>query len=198
MPELTVRGHQCYYQIEVEGDGFPLLLASGRQGAVARWRPIMPLLGELCRAIAYEYAQQACAAHTPGIIDLLDAIQIERTYLVADAVAAGMALHMAQQVPERLEGLIFIGKNDVQPSRPEVAWQWTAPTLILVGEQAVDHCQWAEAWVTQFPHCQRGIIPEAGRHPLTEQPRRLGQAMMQCLLHSERQRHLVRGASFLL
>ena len=196
MPELMVYGRQCYY--ETEGDGFPLLLASGRLGAVAPWRPIMPLLGELCRAMAYEYAQPERAASAPDVLTLLDAMQTERTYLAADAAAAGMALHMAQQAPERLEGLIFIGKNDAQTRCPEAAWPWTAPTLIVVGEQAADHCQWAEAWVMRLPHCQRVIIPEAGRYPLTEQPRRLGHVMMHFLLHCERQRNLVRGASFLL
>src|ERR1700758_3907630 len=51
MPEVVVQGVRFAY--ETAGDGFPLVLAPGPQGRRDVWLPYMPLLGELCRVIAF-------------------------------------------------------------------------------------------------------------------------------------------------
>ncbi len=223
MPVLTVNGLPCYY--ESEGEGFPLLLACGPHGSVAAWHPIMPLLGELCRTMAYEYREPTppdSAAErfssdqlAADVIALLDAIDIDRAYLAIDASAGRMAAHIAQHAATRLEGLILIGQDDAETVRTaphtaargdvlhpmdlETLWQtFSVPTLVVVGEQVPAHRQWAEWLVSHLPAGRQVVLPEAGQHPLLDQPRPLGHVMLQFLLHCERQRNLVRGASFLL
>lgn len=207
MPTLDVNGQRCTY--ETEGDGFPLFLVSAPHDTVSHWRPIMPLLGELCKAITYEYASPVGSTQplerlrsdrlAHDFVTLLDTFAVERAYLAATAPASAMVACLAQQAARRLEGLILIGRTEDEAKPPGPLWQTLAvPTLLVVGAQAPDHCQWAEQQVTRLPHGRHGVVPEAGRMPLSEQPQRLGHLMMQFLLYCERQRNLVRGASFLL
>lgn len=225
MAVLTINGKQCYY--ETEGDGFPLLLVPEPQGVIADWHGIMPLLGELCKAIGAEYRgiEQTEPTTEPTSSDslaanlatLLDALGLERVYLAATRVAGQEALSLALHAPERLEGLILIGMygDNAAPEPPsrhvsgiaemtdeaafEARWQEiTVPTLLLVGDQAHQHLQRSELLAARMPHCRRVVIPGAGYSPHLEQPRRLGHAMMDFLIQRERQRNLVRGASFLL
>ena len=75
MREVVVQGVRFAY--ETAGDGFPLVLAPGPQGRRDVWLPYMPLLGELCRTIAYECHEgkqgpQHGAPHTStGAVDTL-------------------------------------------------------------------------------------------------------------------------------
>jgi pimeloyl-ACP methyl ester carboxylesterase len=221
MPMLTVRGRPCAYA--TEGDGFPLLLTAGASGTIADWHEIMPLCGELCKAIAYEYhgmtgaeGQAEGVLGTDDLAALLEALGTERIYLAAADAAIGMALAFALQMPARLEGLLLIGmaedpaiaallRSQVQSSLLSAeaggadCWSaMTVPTLILVGDQVPQHRQYAERLLTRLRRARMAVIPAAGRAPHREQPHRLGRAMMDFLMHCERQRNLVRGASFLL
>ena len=109
-----------------------------------------------------------------------------------------MITQVIRQASTRLEGLILIGKAEDDPSAWSLAWPTAAiPTLLLVGEHAPDHCQWAEQQITHLPQGRQKVVPGAFQMPLREQPKRLGHMIMQFLLHCERQRYLVRGASFL-
>jgi pimeloyl-ACP methyl ester carboxylesterase len=72
------------------------------------------------------------------------------------------------------------------------------PVLILVGDQEPSHLRQAELLAQHLPQGKRVILPGAGQIPHHKQPRQLGHAMLDFLMHCERQRNLVRGASFLL
>jgi pimeloyl-ACP methyl ester carboxylesterase len=219
MPMLTVKGRQCYY--ETTGVGFPLLLTAGRRGTIAAWREIMPLLGEMCKTIAYEYcgiASTACQADRMWAEDcaaLLDALGTTRVYLAALGSSVPMALSFALHAPARLEGLLLVGMSEDPVTRvlsksdaPHRTVRTTAgaeslstlavPTLILVGDQVAQQRQRAVALAARLPRAQVAVIVGAGCAPQHEQPRRLGHAMMDFLMHCERQRNLVRGASLLL
>src|SRR5262245_8087185 len=63
MPEVVVQG--IHFSYETVGDGFPLVLTPGPQGRREVWSPYMPLLGELCRVIAYE-CQEVAQGPQPG------------------------------------------------------------------------------------------------------------------------------------
>jgi pimeloyl-ACP methyl ester carboxylesterase len=188
------------------------------------WAPVCPLLGELCRVIAYEYEQQLPAGHVPAphdslvddLVVLLNALDIARAYVAGYARGGEIALQLALREPERLEGLLMISPNaavrtllhtiarsntvvptDI-PSAPALQ-RLSVPTLIVVGaDAAADDLQGAPLSAAPLPHSVSARIPGAGAAPHREQPIPLGHTMLTCLMQCERQRTLVRGASFLL
>ncbi len=202
MPRLTVKTRQCSYI--TEGDGFPLLLTSGPVEPRAVWEPLMPLLGELCQTIAYAYCHPVSGTHTllaDDFITLLDTLGFERAYLATAHSAIGMALHVALHAPERLEGLVLIGAADAEALANDDKQRWheiTLPILRIVGEPIASSVYHADQITAHLPQSQQVIMPDTGESPHHEQPRRTGHAMMHFLTQCERQRNLVRGASFLL
>jgi pimeloyl-ACP methyl ester carboxylesterase len=203
MPSLSVNGRQISYLIE--GEGFPLVLIPDAEGTIYDWAPALPLLGELCRVIVYEYAQRLPAANVPSrrdelvddLVSLLNALAVERAYVAGYASGGDVALRLALQEPGRLEGLLLISPaGDASQSSPLL--RLFVPTLLVVGEGASDHLEGASRLAAQLPHCASTIVQGAGIAPHREQPLRLGHAMLAFLIQCERQRTLVRGASFLL
>jgi pimeloyl-ACP methyl ester carboxylesterase len=202
MPHLTINGKRLAYVIE--GEGFPLILIPDYGGGIADWARLMPLLGELCRVVAYEY----CASSSPEALPtlhpdaplvedlalLLDALSIERAYLAGLAIGGQTALRFALRYPKRLEGLLLIGMDDVAVPPPEMA----IPTCVFGEADASVQQGCPEPSITRLPHRVKRVIPGARVAPGREQPLPLGHAMMDFLMHCERQRNLVRGASFLL
>ena len=63
MPTMMIQSSHVTYVSE--GEGFPLVLAPDPQGTVDLWTPYIPLLGEMCRTIAYT------PAVTPNALGLL-------------------------------------------------------------------------------------------------------------------------------
>ena len=61
MPSLLLNGRPCAYT--TAGEGFPLILVPDAGGTLSDWAQSMPLLGELCRVVAYEYT-----SHTPTLL----------------------------------------------------------------------------------------------------------------------------------
>jgi pimeloyl-ACP methyl ester carboxylesterase len=192
MPSLTVNNRRLFY--DTAGDGFPLILLPDTHVARRDWAPAMPLLGELCRVIAYEYerwplpgASAACPQPSLYVADLaalLDALDVERAYLAGYTGGGQIAVHFALHHPGRLEGLVLISPDKPPPTLEQDAaegepWRLTnaslatavqnlhVPVLRVAGAQAPGHMQ-------------------------------LGHVMVEFLLQCERQRTLVRGASFLL
>jgi pimeloyl-ACP methyl ester carboxylesterase len=210
MPYLTVAQRRFAY--DVEGEGFPLLLTPGDQGTKALWALQMPLLGELCRTIAYE-AQDApgtassepvtsAALTAVELAAFLEALALERVYLASPPSDWPLALQIAHQAPHRLEGLVLVAMphahDAVQPLPiPDFPTAHlptlTVPTLLLLSDVTDRQHGVIRVLTTQLPHCIQVVLPTQG-----DFQRRLGHAMLHFLIHCERQRNLVRGASFLL
>jgi pimeloyl-ACP methyl ester carboxylesterase len=203
MPSLSVNGKQISYRIE--GEGFPLVLIPAAEGTIGDWAPALPLLGELCRVIVYEYTQRLPAANVPSrrdslvddLVLLLNALAVERAYVAGYASGGDVALRLALQEPGRLEGLLLISPGDDTGQQSPLPSLFV-PTLIAVGEEASNHLESASRLTAQLPHCSHTIVRGAGVAPHREQPLPLGHAMLAFLIQCERQRTLVRGASFLL
>lgn len=202
MSYLQTHYGQLVYTIE--GDGFPLILIPDRSGAITDWSQQIPLLAELCRVIAYEH-QQPCSenagsdlndAFTNCLVSVLDILAVERAYLAGWAGGGHTALNFAQHHPSRSEGLLLIGIDGdlTAVPLPEIA----VPTCVFVGAEAPSHMAHATQLASRLPRCAKIVIPDAGTSPHREQPLPLGHAMMGFLIQCERQRNLVRGASFLL
>lgn len=214
MPEVVLQGLRFSY--ETVGDGFPLVLAPGPPGQGDIWNQYMPLLGELCRVIAYECHQedqgpQPGGPHTSsGAADTLGAflevLSLERVYLASPSAGWPMALHFALQHLESLEALVLIGAHDVQMDtvRGVMSLQarlpdMTVPTLVLLETQVPAACACAEVLAERLPHCTKMVVSDSVLAPSAPVPAlQLGHTMMRFLLYRERQRNLVRGASFLL
>lgn len=214
MPAVVIQGVRFSY--DMVGDGFPLVLAPGPQGRGAVWSQYMPLLGELCRVIAYEChaeergSQPGGPRTSPGAADMLgtflDVLGLEHIYLASQSVGWPMALHFALQHPECLEGLVLIGTHEVardtvhgvmslQARLPEM----TVPTLVLLEAQGDAALPYAEVLTERLPRCTKIVLSDSPLSPSASAlALRHGHTMMRFLLHCERQRNLVRGASFLL
>ena len=206
-----VSGQGMHFAYETAGDGFPLVLAPGPQGV---WSPYISLLGELCRTIIYTghdlgdvspsegLHPSARAAEMLGIF--LGLLGLERVYLAGQAVSWHMALHFALHCPERLEGLVLIGAHDVATdvicsivSLEARLHEIPAPTLVV--SEAETLLPYADLLTERLPHCTKLVVSEVTPAASSGIPAlRLGHAVMRFLLHCERQRNLVRGASFLL
>ena len=202
MPIIEVNGGPLIYAIE--GEGFPLVLLPDAARQIAAWSRQIPLLGELCRVIAYEYGQpfvdkqSACnqGALVDDLMALFDALAIKQAYLAGYAAGGLTALHAAWRYPECAQGLLLIGFDHDLSAIPLSAI--TIPTCMLVGARAPAHIACATFLAAHLPNGRQVIVPDAGASPHHEQPLPLGHAMLSFLVQCERQRHLVRGASFLL
>jgi pimeloyl-ACP methyl ester carboxylesterase len=204
-------GQDVHFSYETAGDGFPLVLAPGPQVV---WSPYIPLLGELCRTIMYTGHDRAEVPPLEGLHasaraaemlgTFLDILGLERVYLASQAVSWHMALHFALHDPGRLEGLVLIGAHDVATdavcgimSLEARLHAITIPTLVVSEAEAL--APYADFLTERLPRCTKLVVPDATPAASSGIPAlRLGHAVMRFLLHCERQRTLVRGASFLL
>jgi pimeloyl-ACP methyl ester carboxylesterase len=202
MPLFTAHGRQLSYHIE--GEGFPLLLIPDAGGTIQEWRPTLPLLAELCRVIVYEYDQQPPAVSDPtpseafvdDLVALLNALAITRTYGAGYAAGGDVALRLARRAPSRLAGLLLI--NPGNEVRRQALANLSMPTLVVEGQAASACREETNTLAARLPHCTSTIIRGASLAPPGASPLPLGQALLAFLMQCERQRTLVRGASFLL
>jgi hypothetical protein len=211
MAEVSIQGVRFSY--EIAGDGFPLILTPGLQEG---WTPYIPLLAELCRVIAYTChtleepplrESPLTGTRTADMLGtFLDGLGLERVYLASQAVSWPMTLHFALHHPERLEAMILTGARDVEAhvvrgltSFEARLHEITVPTCVLMETQALASLPYAEILTERLPHCTRLLISDTTPSPSCGVPAlQLGHSMVRFLLHCERQRNLVRGASFLL
>jgi len=210
---VEVSGPGGHFSYETAGDGFPLVLTPGPQGV---WSPYIPLLGELCRTIMYtghdlagvspSEALHPSARAAEMLRMFLDILGLERVYLASQAVSWHTALHFALHNPGRLEGLVLIGARDVETnaicgimSLEARLHAITVPTLVVSEAEALAVLPYANFLTERLPRCTKLVVSDATPVASSGTPAlRLGHAVMRFLLHCERQRNLVRGASFLL
>jgi pimeloyl-ACP methyl ester carboxylesterase len=208
-----VNGPGVHFSYETAGDGFPLVLTPGPQGV---WSPYMPLLGELCRTILYtahDLAEIPPAealhprARAAALLDtFLDTLSLERVYLASQAVSWHIALHFALHYAGRLEGLMLIGARDVEThavcslmALEARLHEITVPTVVVIEAESRAVLPYADLLTARLSHCTKFVVSDTVPAASSSIPAlRLGHAMMRFLLHCERQRNLVRGASFLL
>jgi hypothetical protein len=192
---------------ESTGDGFPLVLLPGAEG-IAAWLPHLPLLGELCHAIAYECCQPPAAAeYLPALLDIL---RLERVYLASPVPGWLPTLEFACRHPETLEALLLVdlpgdaNAGETPLADPALSVRLSGmslPTLILLADDDGPARRASDRLSAHFLHSRTVTMsrPGQGQADLPATPRRqFPHLMMQFLLDRERHRNLVRGASFLL
>lgn len=110
-----------------QGEGFPITLIHGSGPGVsawANWRLVIPKLSHKHRVIAPDMVGFGYTDRPEGIeytwkvwvkqvIDLLDALGIEKTDLVGNSFGGAMALTLAIEHPERIRKVVLMGAMGV-------------------------------------------------------------------------------------
>lgn len=206
MPDLVL--HDVSISYDTAGDGFPLLLMPGSDGTAAVWDPYVPLLAELCRTITYAVPAVPQPTALALLSALLDRLHLERVYLACHVEAWSLAVQYAVRARARLEALVFLSTHEASLPPDRVAnatlaaaplHTLTVPACVLLEDASVAGWSEAERLTTHLPLSTRIVLsPAQGATPPGTPNKHLGHAMLRFLLHCERQRNLVRGASFLL
>jgi pimeloyl-ACP methyl ester carboxylesterase len=131
---------------------------------------------------------------------------LERVYVASHIMSWHMALHFALHCPGHLEGLVLIGaKNMATDAVGSIMSLETRlhtiaiPALVVSEAEALAALPYADFLTAHLPRCTRLVVSGTTPAASSGTPAlRLGHAVMRFLLHCERQRNLVRGASFLL
>jgi len=109
------------------GQGAPVLLIHGSGPGVsawANWRLVLPVLAASRRAISPDMAGFGFTERVPGAayymdgwvrqaLDLLDALDIERTDLIGNSFGGALALALAIRAPHRVRRLVLMGSVGV-------------------------------------------------------------------------------------
>lgn len=205
MPEALVQGVRVAY--DSIGDGFPLVLLAQAGDQPHPWRLFMPLLGEFCRTLAYTPAVRAAdvAAEVTALLAFLDALSLERVYLAGQAATWPVALQCCASAPARLAGLILVGPYDppqdvpeMPPALADAALDRAVPTLLVVSIATPAHQTTANTLAARHPHWTRVLLPAPPASAAATPPTAsIGHAIVRFLIHWERRRTMVRGASLM-
>jgi pimeloyl-ACP methyl ester carboxylesterase len=118
VPKVVLKnGLRLHYQ--ATGDGPPLVLIHGLTGNLAVWHlKIVPLLSDHFRVVTYDLRGHGYSDMPPtgysaddmaeDLLELTDALGIERPVLVGHSYGADIALHYAVQHPDRVDQVIAI------------------------------------------------------------------------------------------
>jgi len=123
---ITTGGFQTAYHDVGSGDPLVLLHGSGPGvSAWANWRGVIPQLSPSRRVVAPnmvgfgpterpEGIEYNWSVWTTQVIDLLDALGIEKTDLVGNSFGGALALRLAIDHPDRINRLVLMGAMGVE------------------------------------------------------------------------------------
>jgi pimeloyl-ACP methyl ester carboxylesterase len=110
----TSDGAQIYY--ETEGSGPPLMFIHAGVADFRMWREQLATFSETHTAVAFD---QRGFGKTPwvaapyadrfDVIAVMDHLDIESAVLVGCSMGGGIAMHVALDAPDRVDGLVLIG-----------------------------------------------------------------------------------------
>ena len=128
-PEIanSVRTGAFHTNVHDLGEGAPVLFIHGSGPGVsawANWRLVLPVLAQTRRVIAPDMAGFGFTERVPGAaytmdawvqqaLDLLDALDIERTDVVGNSFGGALALALAIRAPHRVRRLVLMGSVGV-------------------------------------------------------------------------------------
>jgi len=137
---ITINGISVHYKEQGSGDKTYILL-HGFGASLFSWREVMPELAKSGRVIAFDrpafgltsrpltwqgespYGPEAQVALT---IDLMNALSVQKAYLVGHSAGGVIALNTALQFPDRVSGLVLV---DAAVFAGGGAPNWTLPIL---------------------------------------------------------------------
>lgn len=137
---LPVAGRTLH--LREEGEGPPVLLVHGVPTSALLWSDVAPRLAARARVLAVDLLGYGVSdppaglpvdvpAHARYLLELLDALGVERATVVGHDVGGGVAQHLAVHHPERVErlGLVNCVCYDNWPVPEMKAIQATAPVF---------------------------------------------------------------------
>ena len=139
MPKATLRsGIRLHYQ--QIGEGPDVVMVHGITGNLAVWHlRLVPALSERFRVLTYDlrghgHSDVPARGYTPDamagdLLELLDALEVERPAIVGHSYGADIALYLAANHPERAREVIAIESAlpALEPGRRDDRWSgWTS------------------------------------------------------------------------
>jgi 3-oxoadipate enol-lactonase len=161
MPELDLRyldhrpvslpdGTELYH--ELRGQGPMLTLINNFYMVSPVWRSFTSRLAETTRVLTYDLRNQGAStspvwdapfeAHVDDLGQLLDALEIEQTYLLGSSISTLICREFAVRYPDRVKGLILVGPafSPLGPRRRKMIGQSWLNSLKSGGaEQLFEH-----------------------------------------------------------
>jgi aminoacrylate hydrolase len=115
MPKVVIPGGEIYY--EDQGEGEPLIFASGLNGVARYWAPQVPVFSSRFRVITYDHRGTGSSDRNQrefsldgmasDLIALMDALKIERAHLVGLSTGGAIGQTIAIEHPQRLNKLVM-------------------------------------------------------------------------------------------
>ena len=115
MPRIAINDFELYY--ETQGRGTPVLLVAGLGGVGAYWRPQVPVFAQHFHVILHDHRGTGQSTHarivysveqmTADLVQLMDALGIERAHLVGHSTGGAIGQVMAIEHPERLASVVI-------------------------------------------------------------------------------------------
>jgi pimeloyl-ACP methyl ester carboxylesterase len=130
LEEFRIRLRSGEIRYFAGGEGPPLLLLHGFGfGAVENWAKQGPAFAQHRRVIApdlYWFGAsvpsspiESAAAEAEAMVELLDALHIQRADLVGASFGGLIAVHMAMRHPDRVDRLVLVDAAGLRPTRQE-------------------------------------------------------------------------------
>ncbi|MEX0774228.1 MAG: alpha/beta fold hydrolase [Phycisphaeraceae bacterium] len=106
------------------GDHDVVILLHGSPGSAGNFDRLIPLLASRYRVIALDLPgfgdsshwvpDYGIAAHARYVLALMDELHIQRAHVMGFSMGSGVALHMAELAPQRIDSLTFYGGIGIQ------------------------------------------------------------------------------------
>jgi len=135
--KASANGIEIYY--EEHGSGQPLVLTHGIGGSADNWAPVLPDLAGRYRVITWDVRGFGRSDKPPGpysaelwardLAGLLDALAVERAYLVGHSMGGVIAQRFALDFPERLAALILASTSSQVNERAMAHWMGQADAI---------------------------------------------------------------------
>ena len=178
MARVEVNG--LHLNVEVMGDGFPLLALHGFTGSTATWRPFavswpghriiaVDLIGHGASEAPADESRYTMAHCTADLTALLDALDVEWAALLGYSMGGRVALQFALAAPERIAALVIESASPGIEDADERAVRAAADRALADGierdgiEVFVDRWEALPMWAT------RAALPEPVRQRLRAQ-----------------------------
>ena len=173
-------GRAVWLNVELAGEGPPLLLLHGFTGSAAAWQPFaaawpgfrtiaVDLIGHGASDAPADEERYTMARCVADVIALLDALGIGRIAVLGYSMGGRVALHLALAVPDRITALVLEGASpgieDADERRARVASDRALADDIE--RDGVD--AFVDRWQALPPFATQARLPDAVRRRLRAQ-----------------------------
>lgn len=148
----------CRLHVEQEGSGPALLLISGLGGKGDFWNDVRPSLAKSFRVVTFDHRGTGASDHPPqgytiahmvgDVLNILDALEIDRTHIVGHSTGGAIAQVLALDMPERVGRLVI----SASWGRPDYRFRLLFETRLGVLERASPGLYTAFGQLLGFPN----------------------------------------------